>query len=68
MVGAERRQVTVCGRYIDRWSRRNGRWGIDKRIFLCDLDEVRNITNLNESHDGRRDREDASYGVITSVA
>jgi hypothetical protein len=33
-------QVNTRGRYLDRWSRRGGRWGIDRRVFVCDFDEV----------------------------
>jgi hypothetical protein len=33
-------QINTRGRYLDRWSRRPGGWGIDRRVFVCDFDEV----------------------------
>lgn len=37
-------QATACGRYLDRWSRREGCWAIDRRLYVHDFDEVREIT------------------------
>lgn len=65
MFGEQRKQVTVWGRYIDQWSRRNGQWGINKRIFLQDFDEIHDVTPLSDANRGRRDREDLSYTVLT---
>ena len=59
-------QSTVHGRYVDRWSRRNGRWGVDKRIFVLDFDDVREITGSHIEGWGRRDREDPSYEVLSA--
>jgi hypothetical protein len=61
--GAVLKQVTVSGRYIDRWSRREGRWGIDKRIYVLDFEEIRDVPADNRGT-GRRDRNDPSYGVL----
>jgi hypothetical protein len=55
------RQISVWSRYIDCWSRRNGRWGLDHRLALRDFDEIRDITPLRECSDGKRDRSDPSY-------
>lgn len=38
--GEELLQINTRGRYLDRWSRRPGGWGIDRRVFVCDFDEV----------------------------
>lgn len=57
-------QVTVRGRYLDRWSRRNGHWGIDQRIYAHDFDEDREITATATPGWGRRDRGDLSYQVL----
>lgn len=62
--GEQLRQMTVWGRYVDQWSRRNGRWGLDKRISIRDFDEVRDVTAMYEHDDGRRDRSDPSYAVL----
>lgn len=57
-------QMSVWGRYIDSWSRRDGRWGLDKRIAIRDFDEVREVKALHENDVGRRDRSDPSYAVL----
>ena len=62
--GDQLKQMTVWGRYIDRWSKRNGRWGLDKRVSVRDFDEVRDVTAMYDHDTGRRDRSDPSYGVL----
>lgn len=57
-------QTTVHGRYVDRWSRRDGRWAIDHRKFLLDFDEVHEVTSTLADGWGRRDREDPSYAAL----
>ncbi len=58
-------QTSTSGRYLDRWSRREGRWAIDRRVYLHDFDEVREITGSTLPETGRRDRADPSYEVWT---
>ncbi len=57
-------QTTAWGRYVDQWSRRDGRWAIDRRVYVHDFDEVREITATALTGTGRRDRDDPSYGVL----
>ena len=64
MRGEQLKQVTTWGRYIDQWSRRSGRWGIDKRVSIRDFDELRDATPMNHFDRGRRDRSDPSYAVL----
>jgi hypothetical protein len=64
MNGEQVRQITVWGRYIDSWSRRAGRWGLDKRISIRDFDEIRDVVELARHDIGKRDRTDPSYGVL----
>ena len=52
------------GRYLDRWSRRDGHWAIDRRVYLHDFDEVREIKETALPGVGRRDREDPSYQLL----
>jgi hypothetical protein len=66
--GDQLKQMTVWSRYVDRWSRRNGRWGLDKRIAIRDFDEVRDVTAMGDHRAGRRDRDDPSYGVLRDAA
>ncbi len=61
-------QITARGRYIDQWSLRNGRWGIDKRIYVQDFGDVREISaSHNMEGWGRRDRSDPSYGALSKT-
>lgn len=63
--GEQLQQMTVWSRYIDEWSKRDGRWGIDKRIAIRDFDEVRDVVPLSSTEAaGSRDRSDPSYGVL----
>ena len=57
--------ITAIGRYIDRWSCRDSRWAIDKRIFIQDFNEVREVAGPHSESGGSRDREDASYSVLS---
>lgn len=60
-------QITTRGRYLDRWSRRNGRWGIDKRIYVNDLDEIRPVTSAFTPPAFRLDRSDPSYAFFAGA-
>ena len=60
-------QMSVWGRYIDSWSRRGGRWGLDRRLSIRDFDEVRDVTAMQDHDIGRRDRSDPSYAALTSA-
>lgn len=57
-------QVTAKGRYVDRWSRRDGRWAIDHRIYIQDFDEMHEVTATLTEGWSRRDRQDQSYEVL----
>jgi hypothetical protein len=57
-------QMTIWGRYVDRWSRRSGRWGLDHRLAIRDFDEIREVTPLQNHLIGRRDRSDPSYAAL----
>lgn len=57
-------QMMVWSRYVDRWSRRDGRWGLEKRIAIRDFDEIRDVTEMQRHEVGARDRSDPSYAVL----
>ena len=61
--GEQLKQLYVWGRYLDQWSRRNGRWGIDRRVALIDFDEIGDVT-LFSATQLRRDPSDPSYAVL----
>jgi hypothetical protein len=62
--GATLQQMMVWSRYVDRWSRRNGRWGLDHRVAIRDFDEIREVKPMGDHDVGRRDRSDPSYAVL----
>lgn len=62
------RQGTALGRYLDRWSRRQGRWAIDHREYVQDIDEVVDAgPSLIGAFGGRRDRNDPSYALFAAL-
>jgi len=60
-------QMTVWSRYIDQWSKRNGRWGIDKRVTVLDFDEVREVNQMKQHAQGSRDHSDPSYAAVAAL-
>lgn len=67
MHGQQLKQVTTWGRYLDRWSRRDGRWGIDKRMAVRDFAEVRDASAMPLPARGARDRTDPSYTILKGL-
>jgi hypothetical protein len=57
-------QMTVISRYVDTWSRRDGRWALDHRIAVMEMDEMREVIPMMEHDRARRDRNDPSYAVL----
>lgn len=62
--GETRMRILTHSRYIDRWSKRDGRWAIDHRIALMDLTEVGEVTPMPLHKTGSRDTADPSYAVL----
>jgi hypothetical protein len=58
------KQITTRGRYLDRWSRRAGRWGIEKRFFVGDINEIRPLSLGSIVPRFRLDRGDPSYALF----
>lgn len=54
-------QTTIRGRYLDRWSRRDGRWAIDARRYVHDFADVRELTDAGMPASGAKDRSDPAY-------
>jgi hypothetical protein len=57
-------QRQFWARYVDAWSRRDGRWAIDRRECVIDFDALSEVTPIAEHGRSRRDRDDPSYGVL----
>ena len=60
-----RGEVQARGRYLDRWSRRDGRWAIDHRVYVHDLSESRTVGHpFPAGHLSQRGTGDASYDYL----
>lgn len=67
MINDQLMQFTTWGRYLDKWSRRDGRWGIDHRMVVRDLDEINEAKPMSRLERGRRDNSDPSYAFFRDV-
>lgn len=65
--GGKLLQMVVLSRYLDRWSKRAGRWAIDHRTTVMDMDEVREVVPMKQHDTGRRDRSDPSYEFLKGL-
>lgn len=59
-----RSQMTVWSRYLDTWERRDGHWGLTRRVTVRDFDEIREVREMQRDARGSRDRNDPSYAVL----
>ena len=62
--GDQLMQIGVWSRYIDQWSKRDGKWAIDKRVTVYDFDEIRPVTDTGRGRRGTRDQGDPSYQAL----
>jgi hypothetical protein len=63
-------ELVAKGRYLDRWSKRDGRWAIDHRVELGDVNSFRTLPPgswLMASELATRDRTDPSYELFRSL-
>lgn len=58
------KQITTWARYLDQWSKRDGRWGLDKRVTVRDLAEIRDVGVPLSPERSMRDKTDPSYEVL----
>lgn len=59
-------EMHSSGRFIDRWERRDGRWGIAQRRYLHCMDSARPLEGANYPSAGERDQSDPSYAILAS--
>jgi hypothetical protein len=57
-------EITVRGRYLDRWSCRAGRWSIDHRTHVVDTQSLARLRKGPVSGASRRDTQDASFAFL----
>jgi len=56
----------VWARYLDSWERRDGRWGLVRRMVVYDHEDIRPSTPMGQEIRSTRDAADPSYSVMTS--
>ena len=65
---AQAMEIVSRGRYVDTWSRRDGRWAIDHRRFVEDFTTTYQVTAMEPAdaaqRSSRRDRDDPSYAAL----
>lgn len=64
-------QVTSRGRYLDRWTRRDGRWGIAARQYVEDFTTGQQLSSdevYPAGRDSRRDPDDPSYQLFSALS
>jgi hypothetical protein len=65
--GGKLLQMVVLSRYLDRWSKRAGRWAIDHRTTVMDMDEIAEVVPMKQLDQGRRDPTDPSYAFLKGL-
>ncbi|MBA6413725.1 nuclear transport factor 2 family protein [Parahaliea sp. F7430] len=60
----EQQEIIGRGRYLDMWSRREGRWAIDHREHVLDMQTVQPLRRGYVSDVSQRDSTDPSYKVL----
>lgn len=60
--------MEVRGRYLDRWEKREGRWGLLHRVVVFDHDEIREVRSMGRESRATRDSSDPSYAVMRGRA
>lgn len=53
-----------CGRYLDRWARRDGRWAISERRYVHEFDNLAPVAQAQFGTAGLRDRSDPVYALF----
>lgn len=66
--GAEEFESVAYGRYLDRWSCRDGRWAIEARRYIHDFGERRPVRDDGIPSAAARDRTDPSYALLAGRA
>ncbi|TXS96054.1 nuclear transport factor 2 family protein [Parahaliea maris] len=59
-----RQEIVSRGRYLDRWSRREGRWAIDHREHVLDMQTLHQLVPGYVSQVSARDYSDPSFNYL----
>jgi hypothetical protein len=60
----KQKEIIGKGRYLDRWSKRNGIWAINHREHIYDMETIHDLNRGNVNDVSRRDTSDPSFDVI----
>ena len=60
-------EIVSRGRYLDRWSKRDGRWAIDERLHLADAQSLLTVQRLRDSPSSARDESDPSFRLFSKT-
>lgn len=63
--GGKLMQLGVWARYLDKWEKREGRWGLVRRMVVYDHEEIREATSMGQEIRSTRDADDPSYQFLT---
>ncbi len=60
----QQQEIVGRGRYLDRWSCRDGVWAIDHREHVLDMQTIHRLEKVAVNAQSRRDPQDASYRLF----
>jgi hypothetical protein len=60
-------QISVWARYLDAWERRDGRWGLVKRMVVYDHEDMREATPMGQEIRSTRDANDPSFRFLANA-
>lgn len=60
----KQQEIVGRGRYLDRWSRRSGRWAIDHREHILDMQTLNDLQPGYVNQVSARDLNDPSFQII----
>jgi hypothetical protein len=57
-------EIIGKGRYLDAWSKREGKWAITHREHIYDMESINPLNRGNVGNASRRDSGDPSFGLL----
>lgn len=63
----KRQEALGRGRYLDRWSRRDGIWAIEHRSFVLDMQTITELESGEQGEQSRRDKSDPSFALFPTT-
>jgi hypothetical protein len=60
-------EIIGRGRYLDQWSKRNGKWAIDHREHILDMQTINDLNRGYVNKVSSRDASDPSFRLLKNV-